>query len=44
MLLKGEGINLYADDTQLYYSCKSDNVNETVKNINSDLSRISNFF
>ena len=34
---------MYADDTQLYYSCKVDDANTTVDNINSDLSRISKF-
>ena len=35
--------HMYADDTQLYYSCKVDDANTTVDNINSDLSRISKF-
>ena len=35
--------HMYADDTQLYYSCKSDNVNETIRDINNDLSRIASF-
>ena len=35
--------HMYADDTQLYYSCKCENANDTIKNINGDLHRISNF-
>ena len=35
--------HMYADDTQLYYSCKCENVNETIKDINGDLDRISKF-
>ena len=35
--------HMYADDTQLYYSCKFENVNETIENINSDLERISKY-
>ena len=35
--------HMYADDTQLYYSCKCENVQNTIENINSDLSRISDF-
>ena len=35
--------HLYADDTQLYYTCKVDEVNETIDRINSDLSNISKF-
>ena len=35
--------HMYADDTQLYYSCKCENANDTIKNINSDLDRISKF-
>ena len=35
--------HLYADDTQLYYTCKVDQVNETIDKINSDLSNISRF-
>ena len=36
---------MYADDTQLYYSCNCNEleVTDTIKDINSDLSRISNF-
>ena len=34
---------MYADDTQLYYSCKCENANETIENINSDLERISKY-
>ena len=28
---------MYADDTQLYYSCNYHNVNNTITDINSDL-------
>ena len=35
--------HLYADDTQLYYTCKVDEVNETIDRINSDLNNISTF-
>ena len=35
--------HMYADDTQLYYSCKCEKVNETIKDINSDLDRISKY-
>lgn len=35
--------HMYADDTQLYYSCKIDKVQDTIKDINSDLSRIASF-
>ena len=35
--------HLYADDTQLYYTCKVEEVNETIDKINSDLENISNF-
>ena len=35
--------HMYADDTQLYYSCKLENVNNTISDINSDLERISKF-
>ena len=35
--------HMYADDTQLYYSCKCENATDTIKNINSDLERISKF-
>ena len=35
--------HMYADDTQLYYSCKCEDANITVDSINSDLSRISQF-
>ena len=35
--------HLYADDTQLYYTCKVDEANETIDQINSDLANISNF-
>ena len=35
--------HMYADDTQLYYSCKCEDANITIDNINSDLSRISKY-
>ena len=35
--------HMYADDTQLYYSCKCENVDDTIKDINSDLNRISKY-
>ena len=35
--------HMYADDTQLYYSCKPENANNTISEINSDLNRISCF-
>ena len=35
--------HLYADDTQLYYTCKVDEVNATIDLINSDLKNISTF-
>ena len=35
--------HMYADDTQLYYSCKTEDANATIKEINSDLERISKF-
>ena len=35
--------HLYADDTQIYYRCKVDDVSETIKQINSDLNKISDF-
>ena len=35
--------HMYADDTQLYYSCKSESANATIKDINSDLDRISKY-
>ena len=35
--------HVYADDTQLYYSCKCENVNNTINDINSDLDRISKY-
>lgn len=35
--------HMYADDTQLYYSCKCEDVNKTIKDINSDLERVANF-
>ena len=35
--------HMYADDTQMYYSCKCEDANSTIKNINSDLENISTF-
>ena len=35
--------HMYADDTQLYYSCKCENANRTIQDINSDLKGISKF-
>ena len=35
--------HMYADDTQLYYSCKCDKANETIGDINSDLSRVASY-
>ena len=35
--------HMYADDTQLYYSCKVENVNDTINIINSDLKNVSKF-
>jgi hypothetical protein len=35
--------HMYADDTQLYYSCKCENANATIKDINSDLERITKY-
>ena len=34
---------MYADDTQLYYSCKVEDVNTTINDINTDLNNISIF-
>ena len=35
--------HMYADDTQLYYTCKCEDANITIDDINSDLSRISKY-
>ena len=35
--------HMYADDTQLYYTCKVEDANDTIDKINSDLSNISTF-
>ena len=35
--------HLYADDTQMYYSCKCEDANATIKEINKDLVNVSNF-
>ena len=42
-VIKRGRYHLYADDTQLYYSCKINDVNATIKDINSDLQGISKF-
>ena len=35
--------HLYADDTQLYYTCKVEDANATISHINSDLENIYNY-
>ena len=35
--------HMYADDTQLYYTCKCEDANETIDHINNDLGRVSTF-
>ena len=35
--------HLYADDTQLYYTCKVEDANTTIAKINEDLTNISNY-
>ena len=35
--------HMYADDTQLYYSCKCEDANATIRDINYDLDRISKY-
>ena len=35
--------HLYADDTQLYYTCKVEDANATIAKINTDLENISNY-
>ena len=35
--------HLYADDTQLYYTCKVEDANDTITKINEDLSNIFNY-
>ena len=42
-VIKNGKYHLYADDTQLYYRCKVENISETIQKINSDLDRVSNF-
>ena len=43
LVIKNGKYHLYADDTQLYYKCKVNNISETIKKINSDLDGISDF-
>ena len=40
--IKRDGYHLYADDTQLYYTCKVCDANVTIDHINSDLDNICN--
>ena len=35
--------HMYADDTQLYYSCKCEDANQTISYINNDLENISQY-
>ena len=35
--------HLYADDTQLYYTCKVEDANSTIAKINSDLENVTNY-
>lgn len=35
--------HIYADDTQLYYSCKYEKIKETISNINVDLEWIMDY-
>ena len=34
---------MYADDTQMYYSCKCDDANSKIKEINNDLENVSKY-
>lgn len=42
-VIKRGRYHLYADDTQLYYTCKVEDANETIAKINSDLENVSNY-
>ena len=42
-VIKRGKYHLYADDTQLYYSCKVEQANATIAKINSDLENIYNY-
>ena len=42
-VIKRGRYHLYADDTQLYYTCKVEDVNATIAHINSDLENINNY-
>jgi exonuclease III len=42
-VIKRGRYHLYADDTQLYYTCKVEDANKTIAQINSDLENISNY-
>ena len=42
-VIKRGRYHLYADDTQLYYTCKVEEANSTIAKINSDLENISNY-
>ena len=42
-VIKRGKYHLYADDTQLYYTCKVEDANATIEKINIDLENISNF-
>ena len=42
-VIKNGKYHLYADDTQMYYRCKVNNVSETIIKINQDLDRIADF-
>ena len=41
--IKNGRYHMYADDTQAYYSCKCEDANNKIKEINSDLESISKF-
>ena len=43
LVVKNGRYHLYADDTQLYYNCKVNNISETIKKINTDLNGIADF-
>ena len=42
-VIKRGRYHMYADDTQLYYTCKVEDANDTIDKINRDLSNISKF-